>query len=147
MAKDVCQSCGETYRARPSFSDRPPPPFCPQCIARARTAAEVASADRITLATTEAVEGHRVTMVFGLVWGIGHPSDPVMGKSETRSDYALREAQRDMQDRARAMGANAVLGIKLAAYSGGGRVGQAIGVQLLGTAVTLELEGSGSDAD
>lgn len=90
------------------------------------------------MTTMEAIDGQRVTTVFGLVAGIGHPWAPVMGSTESRSDEALSDAQRDMRERARAMGANAVLGVRLAVYSGSGRVSQAVGVQLLGTAVTLE---------
>jgi uncharacterized protein YbjQ (UPF0145 family) len=138
MAKVTCRNCGETYQARPSWGERPPPPYCPQCLTKARVSAEATSPDRILLTTMEAVEGQRVTMVFGLVAGIGHPWAPVMGSTESRSSEALSDAQVDMRQRAKAMGANAVLGIKLAAYSGSGRVSQAVGVQLLGTAVTLE---------
>lgn len=141
MAKATCVTCGETFRAQTSWSEKPPPPYCPKCIERARVATDVASTDRFIMVTGDVIPGYQIANVLGLVAGIGHPSDPVLlEKSATRSDWSMREAQKDMRERAIAMGADAVVGVRHAVYSGSGRVGQAVGVQLLGTAVTLEAD-------
>lgn len=92
----------------------------------------------IILTTTESLPGFAISRVMGLVVGIGHPSGPVWTSTRGRSFEAIDQALRQLQDSARALGADAVIGLTHAVYSGGNRSAfQAVGAQVMGTAVSV----------
>ena len=83
--------------------------------------------------TTPTIEGGRITRYYGI-------RDVVGGRSGSYEEV-LREAKetalREMQDNARAMGANAVIGVDLDYETVGGS-GSMLMVTACGTAVTVE---------
>lgn len=139
QGREPCPHCGHKYFWR-SFT------ACPNCnVTRTAAPGSLGTPEwreresRLPLTTTETVAGHRTLRMLGLVTGVGHPSSPNMGSTGGRSRTSLEEAESDLRRNAVAMGADAVVGVRHAVYSGGNRsMSQAIGVQLLGTAVTLE---------
>jgi uncharacterized protein YbjQ (UPF0145 family) len=109
-------------------------------VLRARLAGQgVPVASVVALLTIPNVPGRDIAAVLGLVEGVGHPTyQGVTTTTTTRGQRALDEAQDDLLRNARMLKADAVVGIVLSSYSGGNRAVQsAMGVHLLGTAVTL----------
>lgn len=95
-------------------------------------------APMIPLTTLAEVPGCRIVGFLGLVVGVGHPSMPVMTDTGQRSTRALQAAEVDLRANAMRVKAHAVVGIVMSSYSGGDRSAmQAVGVQLLGSAVLL----------
>ena len=102
--------------------------------------------------TTPTIEGKRITKYYGIVTGetiiganlfrdfFASIRDIVGGRSGSYEEV-LREAKetalREMQDNARAMGANAVIGVDLDYETVGGS-GSMLMVTACGTAVTVE---------
>ena len=96
--------------------------------------------------TTPTIEGGRITRYYGIVSG-----ETIIGANVFRDFFAsgrsgsyeevLREAKetalREMQENARAMGANAVIGVDLDYETVGGS-GSMLMVTACGTAVTVE---------
>jgi uncharacterized protein YbjQ (UPF0145 family) len=102
------------------------------------------------ITTTPTIEGHRITRYHGLVVGevimgsnfvrdfVASITDIVGGRSgvyESKLADARIEAQRELTERARAMGANAVVGIDLDYEVVGESM---LMVSISGTAVTVE---------
>ena len=93
--------------------------------------------------TTPTIEGGRITRYYGIVSG-----ETIIGANVFRDFFAsirdvevLREAKdialREMQEHARALGANAVIGVDLDYETVGGS-GSMLMVTACGTAVTVE---------
>ncbi|WP_296641782.1 YbjQ family protein [Roseinatronobacter sp.] len=100
--------------------------------------------------TTQTIEGHRITAYHGLVVGevimgsnfvrdfMASITDVIGGRSgvyETKLADARTEASRELEERARAMGANAVVGVDLDYEVVGDSM---LMVSISGTAVTVE---------
>ena len=94
--------------------------------------------------TTSVIEGGRITRYFGIVSGetiIGASIHDVVGGRSGSYEEVLREAKdtalREMQEQARMLGANAVIGVDLDYETVGGS-GSMLMVTACGTAVTIE---------
>ncbi|MCC1481706.1 heavy metal-binding domain-containing protein [Roseibaca sp. Y0-43] len=102
------------------------------------------------ITTTQTIEGHRITAYHGLVVGevimgsnvvrdfMASITDVIGGRSgvyETKLADARVEASRELEERARAMGANAVVGVDLDYEVVGDSM---LMVSISGTAVTVE---------
>ena len=104
------------------------------------------------ITTTSVIEGAKITRYYGIVSGetiiganvfrdfFASIRDVVGGRSGSYEEV-LREAKdtalREMQQRARLLGANAVMGVDLDYETGGGS-GSMLMVTACGTAVTVE---------
>ena len=89
--------------------------------------------------TTPTIEGGRITRYYGIVSG-----ETIIGANVFRDFFASirdvvggRSALREMQEHARALGANAVIGVDLDYETVGGS-GSMLMVTACGTAVTVE---------
>ena len=90
--------------------------------------------------TTPVIEGARITRYYGIRDFFASIRDVVGGRSGSYEEV-LREAKdialREMQEHARALGANAVIGVDLDYETVGGS-GSMLMVTACGTAVTVE---------
>lgn len=105
-------------------------------------------ADDVILTTLQAVPGRAIAEVIGLVHGTGHPAMAPLSTTADRGARAIDEARDELREAASRMHADAVVGIVMSSYSGGARsVNQAVGVNLLGTAVRLSSSGGEAGGD
>ena len=92
------------------------------------------------ITTTSVIEGAKITRYYGIVSGETIIRDVVGGRSGSYEEV-LREAKdtalREMQEQARLLGANAVIGVDLDYETVGGS-GSMLMVTACGTAVTVE---------
>ena len=99
---------------------------------------DVRRADDVILTTLQTVPGHEIAEVLGLVDGTGHPALAPLSTTADRGARAIDEARDELRRAAAQLRADAVVRIVMSSYSGGARsVNQAVGVNLLGTAVRL----------
>jgi uncharacterized protein YbjQ (UPF0145 family) len=104
----------------------------------------------VIITTTQTIEGHRITAYHGLVVGevimgsnfvrdfVASISDFVGGRSgvyESKLADARTEASQELEERARALGGNAVVGVDLDYEVVGDSM---LMVSISGTAVTVE---------
>ena len=125
---DVLCGCGHAKAAHNENG-------CQTCAAVPRPLVQ----HRVIVTTTDSVPGFDVAVIIGLVSGVGHPGYQGMtSTTASRGQVSLDTAYSELLQNARRMNADAVIGVALSTYVGGNRsVQSAVGVHLLGTAVTL----------
>lgn len=102
---------------------------------------DVRRPDDVILTTLPTVPGREIAEVLGLVDGTGHPVMAPMSTTADRGARAIDEARDELRQSAAQLRADAVVGIVMSSYSGGTRsANQAVGVNLLGTAVRLSVD-------
>lgn len=145
---------GGTYAFRISFADSDLRTFNFQVLYDAQTFEGVygrvtaeygggQSARPIPMAgmtTTPEFPGHRIVAVHGVVSEISSSS---IWTAKKKGESAFEAATAGLREQADALGANAIIGLSAAAFGAQGGVtrvvgGDAVGVILLGTAVTIE---------
>lgn len=99
-------------------------------------------APRLLMVSTDSLPGYRITKVLGLVTSVD--SDATWTAS-SKGQYALDAALAALVAQAKAVNADAVIGLHMAAYGARGGVtsvvgGDAVGVIAWGTAVQAELD-------
>jgi uncharacterized protein YbjQ (UPF0145 family) len=99
------------------------------------------SLTRARVVTLSDLPGHRITKVHGVVSGVGSLSG---WTAADKGRGAVDKAFPDLLASARRLGANAVIGLHGSPFGAGGGItnmlgGDAVGVLLIGTAVTAEL--------
>lgn len=95
----------------------------------------------MVITTTESVTGYRIKEYLGLVFGsdiylVGGLMGGGMGNQENLFGYAFAKAQEHLIEKAKAMGADAIVGIKQS-YTSPGSLNNMVLI-LTGTAVKLE---------
>ena len=99
---------------------------------------DVRRAADVILTTLPTVPGREIAEVLCLIDGTGHPAMAPLSTTADRGSRAIDEARDELRRSAAQLRADAVVGIVMSSYSGGARsVNQAVGVNLLGTAVRL----------
>lgn len=93
--------------------------------------------------TTESIEGKKIERYLGLVSGVDHYTlGGLLGEGASKtfggaySSTAFKAAQQMMEENARRLGADAIVGVQMSTTIGAGS-GGSMYVQLMGTAVTL----------
>lgn len=92
------------------------------------------------ITTTNDLPGHRITRVHGVVSDVSSSS---VWTASAKGATALDAATAGLRHQAEVLGANAIVGLTASAFGAGGAItnmigGDAVGVLLMGTAVTVE---------
>lgn len=126
--------------------------FCTKCGAAVEAGGPQPTAPEILVVTTPTVPGYRITKVLGVVTGLTPRTRGVLGKFiggiqsmlggevtafTTEIEKARRESVERLKDRARALGANAVVGLDLETSD---MLQTLIVISATGTAVKIEKE-------
>lgn len=126
--------------------------FCTKCGAAVEASGPQPTASEILVVTTPTVPGYRITKVLGVVTGITPRTRGVLGQFiggiqsmfggevtafTTEIEKARRESVERLRDRARALGANAVVGLDLETSD---LLQTVIVISATGTAVKIEKE-------
>lgn len=96
--------------------------------------------DRVT--TLQMLPGHRITSLHGVVTELTATSG---WTATSKGNSALKNAMKALRTTAGALSANAIVGLSATTFAAGGGIttvfgGDAVGVLLVGTAVTVEEE-------
>ena len=98
---------------------------------------------RTRITTLDHLPGHRIAYVLGLVSAVSSTSS---GYAQSKGEAAFDTALGMFSVQALALRANAVVGVKVAAFAARGSLtllgGDAVGALLVGTAVLVEPEGT-----
>lgn len=136
MAK--CKDCGVMVGSFATLG------VCDECLEhrRAVRAGEIAPPVLVPASMTSTLAelpGYRIAAVLGLVSGTGSATIHA-GNAADKGRSALGDAQVQLASAGGLLGAGAILGVTVSAYGAsiGGGMGDAVGVTLMGTAVTVE---------
>ena len=88
----------------------------------------------IPVTTGQSIPGREIESIIGLIFGAGTVTFQLKGNTG-RAGSALEKAQEALEIEAKAIGANAVIGVQISMDSSGSGLSRSQTITLLGTAV------------